>query len=32
MIVLSNEAKMAVKDDEEIAGTLIIGARKSMYI
>lgn len=29
MIALSNEAKMAVKDDEEIAGTLIIGAQES---
>ncbi|EJQ13202.1 hypothetical protein IE3_02101 [Bacillus cereus BAG3X2-1] len=29
MIALSNEAKMAVKDDEEMAGTLIIGAQES---
>lgn len=29
MIVLSNEAKMAVKHDEGIAGTLIIGAQES---
>ncbi len=29
MIGLSNEAKMAVKDDEEIAGTLTIGAQES---
>ncbi|MCH5456609.1 LysR family transcriptional regulator [Bacillus cereus] len=29
MIALSNEAKTAVKDDEEIAGTLIIGAQES---
>ncbi len=29
IIVLSNEAKTAVKDDEEIAGTLTIGAQES---
>lgn len=29
MIALSYEAKMAVKDDEEISGTLLIGAQES---